>query len=424
MSIAADGARQWRLNPALRRSRFDGAGPSQSRLLELDRIDGSTRRFVISDRMDALLDHIGAGQSPDDLLHSLRVDGAPGNALDLIKQSLETFIASGVVIAPSGAAASDQPSTRQKPSYVSAMLPLLGPAVINRIAPGLQWLFTPLALLVGGALGIVGLVLLVQGLRSPPLTLGFDSADVLAIGVLCGIGVVLHELGHAIAAFRYGARRVDIGIGWYFVLPVAYANLSEAWRFTRLQRAVIDLAGVHMQLLWTFVLMLTYRFDGGALYLAAATAVAVMTLWNLNPLIRMDGYWLATDLLGSTQLREEVLAALRSLTRRQRLEPQACAAAGWRIYALTAYAVFSSLFFVFLIFWAFGKFARAVGYTFPGIWAQLRGSWDALSASDLTLMLITALWNCLVLLMLSRFFLRTLRSAAQFIRNTALKRAA
>jgi putative peptide zinc metalloprotease protein len=77
-------------------------------------------------------------------------------------------------------------------------------------------------------------------------------------------------------------------------------------------------------------------------------------LWNLNPFLRLDGYWLASDLLGIANLRRAAANTLKQLpsyfkhgtmqvVANTRLQPKTL------IY-LAVYAVFSNLFFLWLFY--------------------------------------------------------------------------
>jgi putative peptide zinc metalloprotease protein len=176
-----------------------------------------------------------------------------------------------------------------------------------------------------------------------------SSEAVLLTAALSAFAVLMHELGHAAAAYRCGARRVSIGVGWYVAFPVAFADLSESWAWSRRQRMLVDLAGVWLQgLMATLYVVLHLATDDGV-FLAAATAVSASMAWNLNPLLRMDGYWLLADWIGVPNLRREAAASVRFLWRTRswpRSRPL------WQWSVLTLYAVAATAFMGVMMFWA------------------------------------------------------------------------
>lgn len=109
--------------------------------------------------------------------------------------------------------------------------------------------------------------------------------------------VMMHELGHAAACHNRGVRHGPIGIMIYTVFPAFYTDVNEAWRLCSRDRLVVDSAG----LLISFLL----ASGGAALFLVTPnypSAVLLvlndsLLLINLNPFLKMDGYWIISDLL-------------------------------------------------------------------------------------------------------------------------------
>jgi len=399
---------RWQLNPRARWTRFDAASPAQAWLVEVDGVAGSTRRFTVSERTRDLLLRIDACGGPDPsirpLLDPLSSEAADADtAADSALQALAAqWIEQGLLLSSEPATATQPPRTR--PSYMLAMIPLLPPRGLNRLGPILARLFAPRALVVGLLAICTGLTLLARGLMSPPLFATFDSGSVLLTLALAAFGLLLHELGHAMAAYRFGARSVSIGIGWYLVMPVAYADLSEIWRFSRRQRAIVDLAGVYMQLLWVLALMIGYEIGNDAALLTAASATAVSVLWNLNPLLRMDGYWLLADLLGIANLRAMAMDELRSACLRAVGRPAPPRrVAGTLAAGLIVYAIVASAFLTALLVWAIRFLAASISTTIPQKWQQLSST--GLDVGDIGLLVAALLWKLLVVFMLGRFVL-------------------
>ncbi|HMM41072.1 MAG TPA: hypothetical protein PKA95_04140, partial [Thermomicrobiales bacterium] len=139
-------------------------------------------------------------------------------------------------------------------------------------------------------------------------------------------GGVVHELGHA-AALRYGGGRVrGIGAGWYFVYPVFYTDVTDAYRLGRWGRVRTDLGGFYFHLLYTLGLIVAYQWSGAGVLLLAAVAVNLEVLRQSLPFLRLDGYWALTDLAGVPDFLSMVGPWLRSVLpvpwwRGQRLPP-------------------------------------------------------------------------------------------------------
>jgi len=135
----------------------------------------------------------------------------------------------------------------------------------------------------------------------------------LAVYFTCLIIVkVLHELGHAYTAARYGVRVSSMGIAFLVMIPVLYTDTTDAWRLkSSRQRAWIDAAGMIVELAVAGLATLLWVFleDGpvrSAVFALATTGWVVSLLVNLNPFMRFDGYYLLADSLGIPNLQPSV----------------------------------------------------------------------------------------------------------------------
>jgi hypothetical protein len=112
----------------------------------------------------------------------------------------------------------------------------------------------------------------------------------------------LHELGHISACRRYHVSAGSIGLGLYMFLPVMYADLSGIWVLPRRHRLAVNLGGVYFEFIGACVLALIAAETKNAEYAIASFLFLASCLINLNPFIKMDGYWCTSDLLGVPNL--------------------------------------------------------------------------------------------------------------------------
>jgi putative peptide zinc metalloprotease protein len=118
--------------------------------------------------------------------------------------------------------------------------------------------------------------------------------------------VLVHEFGHAAACLRYGCPPGRIGIGLYVIFPALFADVTRAWRLPARQRAVVDLGGLYFQ----SALMVALGIYG----LLTPSPIALQLIWitlfsmfyTLNPVFKMDGYWLLSDLSGLPNLHRRM----------------------------------------------------------------------------------------------------------------------
>ncbi|HEX8453419.1 MAG TPA: hypothetical protein VF647_15060 [Longimicrobium sp.] len=119
------------------------------------------------------------------------------------------------------------------------------------------------------------------------------------------VSVVAHEFGHAAACARFGARPADIGIGVWFIYPALYSDVTDAWRLTRWERVVVDVGGIYFQAVVGAVYVLLFEATGWRPLQVASLLIAANCLFSLNPIFKLDGYWIISDALGVTNLRTD-----------------------------------------------------------------------------------------------------------------------
>ena len=207
-------------------------------------------------------------------------------------------------------------STRRR-SYMNPMairIHLWDPdAFLNRIRPLIDVLWSRW----GGILWLV--VVLPALVLLPPqwaeLTGNF-SDRILAGGNLLMLWLVfplikaLHEFGHAAAVKRGGGEVHDLGVVMLVLIPVPYVEASASTVFrSRLQRAVVGASGMAVELfiaaiafyLWLLVEPSPLR---AVLFNVMVVAGVSTLIFNGNPLLRYDAYYILSDLLEMPNLAQ------------------------------------------------------------------------------------------------------------------------
>ena len=128
---------------------------------------------------------------------------------------------------------------------------------------------------------------------------------------------VIHEMGHALTAKRYGCRVPSMGIALLVLWPVLYTDVTETWKLvSRRQRLAVGLAGVTAELVFAVFATLAWSFlpDGpvrGAAFILATTSWIATLLLNLSPFMRFDGYFVLSDWLEMPNLHARAFAIAR-----------------------------------------------------------------------------------------------------------------
>ncbi len=201
--------------------------------------------------------------------------------------------------------------------YLFIKIPLVHPhrflqATLPLVAP----FYTAAAAWVFGAVGAAGLVLVSRQWDAFLSTFlhFFNWRGAVMYGVVLCLVKVVHELGHAYTATRFGCRVPTIGVALMVMMPVLYSDVSDSYRLSsKRKRLGIAAAGVVAELGLAAVATVLWGFlpDGTLRSMAfvVATTSWIMSLTvNLNPLMRFDGYYLLADGLGLPNLQDRAFA--------------------------------------------------------------------------------------------------------------------
>jgi putative peptide zinc metalloprotease protein len=164
------------------------------------------------------------------------------------------------------------------------------------------------------------------------------------VGIFLFFSHIFHELGHALACKSFGATSGTIGFGFYSIFPVFYIDLSDTWNLPANQRVKVNLGGIFADYILALICLVVYFLTGENSYLIAETLIFFKTFYNLNFLLRTDGYWVLSDLLKLPNLadasRRYVIDLLNSKAKLPKCRTD-------KIYLL--YGMFSLLFWVVIM---------------------------------------------------------------------------
>ncbi|WP_218508153.1 HlyD family efflux transporter periplasmic adaptor subunit [Variovorax sp. dw_308] len=202
----------------------------------------------------------------------------------------------------------------------------------------------------------------------------FSVAGIATFGISLALVKTLHELGHGYTAVRMGSRVTTMGVAFVVMTPILYTDTTDAWRLpNRRQRVLIDAAGMAVELIIAVIATYIWIFTPeGALRHAAfalATTSWVMSIAvNCNPLMRFDGYYLFSDMIGEPNLQERSFAMGRWFLREQLFgygdeQPEPAQGRQRVMLICFAYATWVYRFFLFLgiAFLVYHFFFKALG---------------------------------------------------------------
>jgi len=138
------------------------------------------------------------------------------------------------------------------------------------------------------------------------------------------LSVALHEMGHALATKSYGREVHYMGIGWYWLGPIAFTDTSDMWLSRkRAQRIFVNLAGVCTDILVAGICSLLIFVIPSVHVQAFLWLFALFTYLSafrmLNPLQELDGYYVLVDLFDRPRLRQfSVMWLVRNCSKKTR----------------------------------------------------------------------------------------------------------
>lgn len=196
--------------------------------------------------------------------------------------------------------------------------------LLNSLAPKLAWLYSTVAVRVWlGLFCVAGWLIAMQwerlwselpslqSLRSPALLVGYGAIFVLTR--------FIHELGHAVVCKRVGASCQDAGFLVSFGMLCPYVDITDAWKIgSKHHRIAIALAGIYTEcVLASAAALIWLSTHPGWIHEAALQTLLVCTattvLFNANPLMKYDGYFVLCDLLNTQNLREKSFESLDAM---------------------------------------------------------------------------------------------------------------
>lgn len=234
---------------------------------------------------------------------------------------------------------------------------------VRPISTRLGFLFAkPIALFVVAAFLLAEFLVLTQSLRA--IQHPFRGWD-LPLFYAAVIGVtLLHELGHASACRRFECPHGDIGFALYLIYPTFYTDVTKAWRLPRLKRAVVDIGGLYFQAILFVALTVYVLLTDDLFTLRLLWVMNLMMFFTLNPIFKMDGYWLLTDLSGLSnlhgQMRDTCVRAAKKLFRRPTAGAAPPQAQGARLKFLYAYSTLALFYYAFVAQFLYQAFADAL----------------------------------------------------------------
>jgi putative peptide zinc metalloprotease protein len=228
----------------------------------------------------------------------------------------------GVVTSPDGSS----PEV-EEPDPLLALtwrVSLVGRDAVRHVTKPFLWLFfRPIIAVVSIALLAMDYWLFFDhGLGQPIRQTVENPVTFLLVAALIIASAAFHEIGHATACVYSGGRPGRMGAGVYLAWPAFYTDVTDAYRLSRAGRLRTDLGGIYFNAV--FVLAMTGAFFGTHFepLLLVAFLMQVEIIQQLLPFLRLDGYYVLSDIAGVPDLFRRIPSVLKSAIPGRAPDPQ------------------------------------------------------------------------------------------------------
>lgn len=188
---------------------------------------------------------------------------------------------------------------------LSLRIPLFDPdQLLNKLAPLSRILFSRAGLWLWVSIMIMASILLLANVQLITAAISaktLSTSEVISFWILFPAIKILHELGHGLAVKAWGGEVHETGITLLVFMPVPYINASAASAFRdKKRRVMVGAAGIFIEMLLAacglFIWLLTEPgiIHDAALNIALIGSVSTL-LFNGNPLLKFDGYYVLED---------------------------------------------------------------------------------------------------------------------------------
>lgn len=293
------------------------------------------------------------------------------------------------------------PASGLSPLGVNMRVKVIGPRVIESVTRLLQYLFAPpvvVAVVVGAAAAHFWLYR-ERGLLAAFIDALYTPGVLLILLAVVLASAVFHEFGHA-SALRYGGGHArKMGAGFYAVFPVFFTDVTDSYRLGRWARVRTGLGGVYFHLIFAMAVMGVALATGNEFLMIAVLLINLEIAHQFIPFLRLDGYWILTDLTGIPDLFSQTGPFLRSLLpARVKVGTRLPALKPWAAGVFIAYLALTIPVLVFLLFLLIKRLPGIVTVAWDAILTNVQIVNDAAADGDF-LTLATSLTQILILLL-------------------------
>jgi putative peptide zinc metalloprotease protein len=237
-----------------------------------------------------------------------------GVSADNVRQLVEERLRPLGVIA--GAGGSEPELQKADPMLALKLRAALVPeGVVNAITKVFKPLFWPpvIVAVIGGLVALCVWLFAYHGIAQSMREVLYSPALLMLMLGLVILSAAFHECGHATACAYGGARPGAMGAGLYIVWPAFYTDVTDAYRLNKAGRLRTDLGGIYFNAIFILLTGAAYFLTSYEPLLLIIPFQLLEIVHQLLPFIRLDGYYIVSDLTGVPDMFSRIKPTLASL---------------------------------------------------------------------------------------------------------------
>ncbi len=296
-----------------------------------------------------------------------------------VQQLVNSFHKNGLLITDATGQAAPLRKRRNKElkqkavGLMSSIIALRFPGIdperfLSWLYPKTSWFFSSICTCINVAIITAALMLVLSNFddfvrRMPEFQQFFGLNNLLFMAAILIVTKSIHELGHGLMCKHFGGECHEIGFMLLVLTPAMYCNTSDSWVLSnKWHRIAIGAAGMYVEIVIAAVCTFVWwNTQPGAVHYLCLNIMFLSSvstiLFNANPLLRYDGYYMLSDYLEIPNLSQKSKMAMLSKLRVWCLGMKPISARMLPRRRQTAFALYSVVsflyrwFVVLMIFW-------------------------------------------------------------------------
>ncbi len=289
--------------------------------------------FRFQEEEYAILQMLDGQTSLDEIKDRFEEEFPPQKiTLDELQQFLGMLHRSGLVVADAagqGRQLRKRRDERKRKELLAALTNILcirfkgidPERLLNWLYPHVQWFFSPITAVFCLLMALTALTLVIVEFdvfqaKLPEFHQFFSIHNAFLLACVLGVTKVFHEFGHGLMCKHFGGECHEMGVMVLVLTPCLYCNVSDSWMLpNKWHRAAIGAAGIYVEVMLSAVCTFLWWFSAPGLFhnlclnvmfISSATTI----IFNANPLLRYDGYYVLSDLVEIPNLRQKASSIL------------------------------------------------------------------------------------------------------------------